>query len=204
MIRVNLLPAEEAERATARRQHLAVGSLALGVVVFILVAAHVWQGARFSAARRRLGRLNQEITNLAGTYGDVTRMEQQKRELREKLRVIAQLEARKVGPVKILADLSGAAPDKLWLTEFADAGGTLKLTGLGSDEQTVADFLRRLGTLPLFRTVDLDETSQVDQEGVKLKKFVIRAQLDYGSPVGPAQTAGGKTPSAKGAKGAKR
>ena len=182
MIRINLLPAEEAERAAERRQSLAVGSLALGAVIVLLVVAHLWQGARFGAARRRLGRLQQEISSLSAAYGDVTRMEQQKRELREKLRVIAQLEARKVGPVRILADLSGAAPEKLWLTEFADQGGTLRLTGLGADEQTVADFLRRLGTLPLFRTVDLDETSQVDQDGVKLKKFVIRGQIDYGVP----------------------
>jgi type IV pilus assembly protein PilM len=67
--------------------------------------------------------------------------------------------------------------------------------GLGVDEQTVADFLRKLGTLPFFQTVDLDETSQVDQGGVKLKKFVIRGQIDYGVPAAggdgsPGQEAG--------------
>ena len=91
----------------------------------------------------------------------------------DKLRVIGQLERKKVGPVRILAGLSEATPEKLWLTEFADAGGTLKLTGLGVDEQTVADFMRRLGTLSFFRTVDLDETSQVTQDGAKVKKFVF-------------------------------
>ena len=110
-------------------------------------------------------------------------MEQQKQELREKLRVIALLEAKKVGPVHILADLSEATPEKLWLTEFADTNGTLKLTGLGIDEQTVADFLRRLSALAFLRNVDLDETSQVNQEGAKLKKFVIRGQIDYGGPL---------------------
>jgi type IV pilus assembly protein PilN len=70
-------------------------------------------------------------------------IEQQKQELREKLRVIGQPEEGR--PVRILADLSSATPDKLWLTEFADSGGTLKLTGIGVDEQTVADFLRKLG-----------------------------------------------------------
>jgi Tfp pilus assembly protein PilN len=73
-------------------------------------------------------------------------------------------------------------------------GGWPKLTGFGSDEQTVADFLRKLGVLPVFQSVDLDETSQVTQEGVKLKKFVISGQIDYGAPAGAAQTASGKTP----------
>jgi len=194
MIRINLLPVEEAERAAERRTNLALGSLVLGIMVFVFVVAHVWQTARFASANRQLRRINADIAALAGPYADVTRMEQQKKELSEKLRVISQLEAKKVGPVRILAGLSEATPEKLWLTEYADAGGKLKLTGFGADEQTVADFLRKLGVLPVFQSVDLDETSQATQEGVKLKKFVISGQIDYGAPAGAAQTASGKTP----------
>jgi type IV pilus assembly protein PilN len=194
MIRINLLPVEEAERAAERRTNLALGSLVLGIMVFVFVVAHVWQTARFASANRQLRRINADISALAGPYADVTRMEQQKKELSEKLRVISQLEAKKIGPVRILAGLSEATPEKLWLTEYADAGGKLKLTGFGADEQTVADFLRKLGVLPVFQSVDLDETSQVTQEGVKLKKFVISGQIDYGAPAGAAQTASGKTP----------
>lgn len=196
MIRINLLPAKEAARAAGRRQELALGALVIGVAVFGLVMAHTWQKARMISASRQLRKVEAEIAALAGPFADVTRMEQQKQELREKLRVIALLEAKKVGPVKILADLSEATPEKLWLTEFADTNGTLKLTGLGIDEQTVADFLRRLSALNFLRNVDLDETSQVNQEGAKLKKFVIRGQIDYGGPVAPI-AAGDAAPGAK-------
>lgn len=199
MIRINLLPVEEAERAAERRQHLAMGTLVLGVVALLFVGAHVWQAARFSLANRQMNSLDKELTALAGPYADVQRMEQQKKELREKLTVIAQLEAKKVGPVRILADLSTATPDKLWLTEYADTAGALRLTGLGADEQTVADFLRRLATMSVFRTVDLEETSQVNQDGAKLKKFVIRGVLDYAAPgVSAMQTAGTKPAPARG------
>jgi type IV pilus assembly protein PilN len=200
MIRINLLPVQETERAASRRQDLVVGTLAFGLVVFLLVGAHTWQAARFASANRALRQLSQELTAIQGPFADVTRMEQQKQELREKLRVIAQLEAKKVGPVRILSDLSSAAPEKLWLTEYADSAGTLKLTGLGVDEQTVADFMRRLGTVAFFRGVDLDETSQVTQDGAKLKKFVIRAQIDYGGPEAPAQ---GGAPDPRAGSGAK-
>lgn len=196
MIRINLLPVEEAERAAERRQSLAIGSLGLGLVVLVFVAAHVWQGARFATNRSELGRLNKQIADLNGPFAEVTKVEQHKRELREKLRVIAQLEAKKVGPVRILADLSTATPEKLWLTEFNDTAGKFKLTGLGADEQTVADFLRRLGDTHFFQSVDLEETSQVLQEGAKLKKFVISGSIDYGAPAGGAMTAGAKAPGA--------
>jgi type IV pilus assembly protein PilN len=182
MIRINLLPARERARAAGRRLDMAVAALGLGVLALGLIGAHTWQRASIMGANRALRQVNQELEKIQGPFADVTRMEQQKQELREKLRVIAQLEAKKTGPVRMLADLSDAAPDKLWLTEFVDSGGTLKLTGLGVDEQTVADFLRRLGALSLFKTVDLDETSQIDQDGAKLKRFVIRARLDYAGP----------------------
>jgi type IV pilus assembly protein PilN len=179
MIRINLLPAEEAQRAAGRRQELAAGVLLLGIFVFGLVVAHTWQAARIAGAQRALRRVDQELADIQGPYADVTRMEQQKKELRDKLRVISELEAKKVGPVQLLADLSSATPDKLWLTEFDESGGVLKLSGLGVDEQTVADFMRRLGASKVFRGIDLDETSQVDVDGVKQKKFVIKGQAAY-------------------------
>ena len=179
MIRINLLPGEEAERAAGRRQNLALGTLVFGVAVAGLVAAHLWQGLRSSSVHHELSRVQTELKAIEGPYADALRIEQQKQELREKLRVIGQLEAKKVGPVRILADLSSATPDKLWLTDFSDQGGTLRLTGIGVDEQTVADFLRRLGMLPFLQSVDLDEASQIDQDGAKLKKFVISGQVDF-------------------------
>lgn len=189
MIRINLIPTEEAERAAGRRRDLAIGTLALAAIAFLLVGAHLWQGVQLASAGRQLERLKTELARIAQPYADVQRMEQQKAELREKLKVIGQLEAKKVGPVRILADLATATPDKLWLTEFSDVGGTLKLAGLGVDEHTVADFLRRLGSLTFFHRVDLDETSQVDQGGAKLKKFLIQGQVDYAASAEGAQAA---------------
>jgi hypothetical protein len=60
--------------------------------------------------------------------------------------------------------------------------------------------MRRLGTFSFFRTVDLDETSQVTQDGAKVKKFVIRAQVDYGDAPAepePEQKAPAKKPAGR-------
>jgi type IV pilus assembly protein PilN len=189
MIRINLLPAEEAQRAAGRRQEIAAAALVVGVGVLGLVFAHTWQQARISVAERELTRLSQELVAIQGPYADATRLEQQKKELRDKLRVIGELEAKKVGPVHVLTDLSTATPDKLWLTEFAETAGAVKVSGLGVDEQTVADFLRRLAGSPYFRGIDLEETSLVDQDGIKHKKFVIRGEVNYLGGAPSAQAA---------------
>jgi len=212
MIRINLIPAEEANRAAGQRRDTAAVAVAVGAAVLVLVLAHSWQQARIMTSNRALSRVNQQIASLQGSFAEITRMDQQKQELREKLTVIGKLEAKSGGPVKVLGDLSAATPDRLWLTELTESAGSVKLVGFGVDEQTVAEFLRRLGGSPFFAGVDLQETSQDDKSGVKQKKFVITAQVNYlgpqaapasagpAAPTAPARTAGPRTAAVERAK----
>jgi type IV pilus assembly protein PilN len=179
MIRINLIPVEEVQRAAGQRQEVVLGAFVLAVFGLGLVAAHVWQTARTASARRAIVRLDEELSAIAGPYADVSHLQQQKRELREKLRVIGELEAKKTGPLRVLVDLSSSTPDKLWLTEFNETAGAMKVSGLGVDEQTVADFMRRLATSSYFTDVDLDETTLVDKDGVKHRRFVVRGNVNY-------------------------
>ena len=186
MIRINLIPAEEVQRSAGKRQQMAIGAVVVGCAVLLLVLMHGWQQLALMAANREQAQLEREIAELKGPYETVLDMERQKKELEEKLAVISDLEAKKVGPVRMLIDLSEATPEKLWLTEFVETSGSARLSGLGVDEQTVADFLRRLDGSPFFLGVDLDETSQVETGGVKHKRFVIRANIDYAAaPAAP-------------------
>jgi type IV pilus assembly protein PilN len=187
MIRINLIPQEEIQRSAGRRQQIAVGLLAAAATAVLLIVAHGWQQVSSLATSRERGRLERQLAELKGPYEQVVQMEREKQELQEKLSVIRDLEAKKFGPVRMLADLSDATPDKLWLTDFSEKGGSIRLAGLGVDEQTVADFMRRLSTSPYFRNVDLEETSEpksnakggAKNDTMRQKRFVIRAQVNY-------------------------
>jgi hypothetical protein len=61
------------------------------------------------------------------------------------------------------------------------------MSGYSVDEQTIADFLRRLGSSSYFTGVDLEETTQVTQENVKQKKFTLKAQVNYAGGPPPAR-----------------
>lgn len=196
MIRINLLPAEEARAAETRRQELALGSLVVAGAVLLFVIAHVWQQTRIGSVNRELARLTQELLAIQQPYANVSKIEQQKRELREKLRVISELEAKRVGPVRVLEDLASSTPEKLWVTEFSEVGGNVKISGFGVDEQTVADLIRHLATSSFFKGVDLEETSLADQQGTKSKKFVVKGEVNYLGATPPTE-ASRKKPGAK-------
>jgi type IV pilus assembly protein PilN len=202
MIRINLLPTEEVERAADQRQQIATVGLVVAVSLLALVVIHSVQVARSARANHRLAQVREELEAITGPYQELVKIQAQQKELEEKLKVITQLEARSGGPVKVMSDLSGAMPDKLWLTEFSEAAGTVKMSGYSVDEQTIADFLRRLGSSSYFTGVDLEETTQVTQENIKQKKFTLKAQVNYaGGPATPAAAPGaqppGKTAAAK-------
>jgi len=179
MIRINLLPADEVKRVAETRQDMAIGALVVVVAVMLFVSAHAWQQVWSLATSRELARVNRELEAIHGPYLEISKMEKQRHELREKLQVINDLETKTGGPVRVLADLSRSTPPKLWLTDFSEANGQVQISGLGVDEQTVADFLRSLGESKFFQNIDLQETIQVDQNGAKQKKFVIVGKVDY-------------------------
>ena len=89
--------------------------------------------------------------------------------------------------MNVLSDLSHAAPEQVWLLEFKESGGLATISGLGLDDQTIANFMRKLDGSPYFDGVDLVETQQSEQDGVQLKRFVVNARLSYsGKDLGSA------------------
>ncbi len=192
MIRINLLPQEDAQRVAGKRQEMAVGGLVVVAAVGLLVLAHIWQEGRVGATRSTLASVDKKLEAIQGPFSEISKIEQQKQELREKLQVIGELESRTAGPVRMLADLSTATPDRLWLTELQQTGPQVKVTGFGVDEQTVAEFLQRLAQSPYFKGVDLQETSQDEESGGKQKKFVIAGTVTYLTPGAQGASAPGQ------------
>ena len=144
--------------------------------------------------------LKKEIEPLNVQLKEVGDLQQKVKALEQKIKVIDDLTKKKVGPVKVLESLSLATPSRLWLTEFKENGGNLTVSGLAVDNQTVADFLKALSTFAYFNNVDLIETTQVEEQGVPLKKFTIKSQLSYQplTPPAPPQKAGpGSAPETK-------
>jgi type IV pilus assembly protein PilN len=92
-----------------------------------------------------------------------------------------------------MADLAGATPDRVWLTDFSETAGSATITGQAVDNQIVAEFLRNLSTSPYFTTVDLVETMQDQVGDVKLRKFIVKATINYAATDKRAEGPGSKS-----------
>jgi len=187
VIRINLLPTREVEREAGRRQETRLVYLSVALVAVVLVGIEIGSRLRLAPLQAEYAKLQADIVALDKKSVELTKLETERKDLEEKLKTIATLEARKVGPVQVLADLSDAAPEQVWLVEFKETGGLATITGLGLDDQTIANFMRKLNASPYFDSVDLVETAQSEQDGVQLKRFVVNARLSYsGKDLGAA------------------
>ena len=198
MIRINLLPVKQAAQAERRRQELVRAVMLLLLLVALFALERFKQGWDLSALDTQIDEVQERVKALDVQVKDVRDLDAKQKALASKLKVIADLGRKRVGPVGVMNDLAKATPDRVWLTDFTEAGGAATITGQAVDNQIVAEFLRNLSSSPYFANVDLVETTQ-DQVGEnKLRKFIVKAQIDYAA-AGKAGTekagaAGGKPP----------
>jgi type IV pilus assembly protein PilN len=180
MIRINLLPVKETELAARRSQEIRLVVLMLVLLAIGIVADRVRAGRTVARLDQEAAELEAQLVVIRERVAEATRLDQQRKDLDTKLKVIAELSQKRVGPAGVLRDLSRATPDRLWLLDLTESGGAATVTGRALDNQTIADFLRALANSPYFTGVDLSETTQDEQTaGIKLKKFLLRANVNY-------------------------
>ncbi len=188
MIRINLLPLKETERAIGRRQQLSLVALGVAIALLIMIVPFIIQGRRLATLNTEIDELNKEIQQYNTQVKEVHELDRLKKEVQTKLRIIQDLNRKRMGPSRVLDDLSAATPDNLWLIDFGEINGQATVTGLALDNETIARFMRQLQESPYFYAVDLVETSRTTPQPanapggdtpVSFTRFIVKSGIDY-------------------------
>ena len=197
MIRINLLPTRAAEQASSQRKELILAGGILATALVAILAVHTLQSAKLTSVSNNKNRLEKELTQIRKDNSDLEKLEQQKKELEEKLRVVNLLTSpqRRTASVHVLDDLSSSTPEFLWLTEYAENRSATQIRGKAVDNQTIASFANNLSNSAYFRSVEIRETQQEAQTptrggrnaardttvpSVMMTRFLIEARIQYG------------------------
>lgn len=202
MIRINLLPVREARRAANMRKQGVLMGGAAGAGVALSLILSMWMTARISHERALISARETELKKLEEVQKEVKRFQTEQQEIEQKLAIIAQIEAARTGPVKLMDELAQRIPQRVWLTEMKASGGVLELRGHSLDAEIVADFAAALEDSPMLSGVDLRESNLEEVDGLKLAAFLMTAQYPYlKNPGGPDEPkkkgAGRRGPAAK-------
>jgi type IV pilus assembly protein PilN len=147
MIRINLLPVRQVKKREAGRQFLFAMA---GVALFAVIANAWWFFAMEGEQTKREGRLadtNARIQQLEKVIGEVNNIKKREEEVKKKLETLEVLRKQRGGPVKLLDALSTAIPKKVWMTDFDEKSGAVKLLGHAESYDDVSDFMKGLNTI---------------------------------------------------------
>jgi len=173
MIKINLLLGREERKKESIRKE---------VVVFMVVVVLVLAGIGFvqwMSSRQREDLVAQirnseaELKRLEIIKKEIKKAKANKKILEEKLSIIETLNKNRTRPVLIMSYLASEIPDKMWLKSLDKKDRSLTLEGVALDDETIANFMKRLQQSELFSTVQLVVTERVTIEKLNLKKFTM-------------------------------
>ena len=177
MIRINLRPVRISKRQEAVRKELIVGGIGLFAALLVAVFFYTMLGSEVSRVKGENASMKQELDQLSKTVRRVEEVDAMKAELETKLSVIAELKARKMGPVHMMDELSTATPEKLTLTGLSEKDGRLLLEGFALNHEIIAQFNSNLEMSDWFDEVFLISIEEEEQEGFRFQSFSIQGEL---------------------------
>ena len=204
MIRINLLPVREARRAANMRKQGMLLAFAAGAGVAVCLLLSTWMAARTAHEHSLIAARQAEMKKLETTLAEVKKFQKEQEDIEQKLAIIDQIEAARMGPVKIMDELATRIPQRVWLTKMAEHNGLLELEGRSIDAEVVADFAAALEESPLLSAIDLQETKLEEVEGLKLSDFRLTARYPFLKAPDPAKPKAAAAAAAKPAGSAHR
>jgi len=177
MIKINLLLVRESRKKETVKQQATLLLLFLALTVVVMIGIQLYLISRINATKSAIVQAENEIKQLKVKIGQIDNIKKLQEDVRKKLEVLKQLRNDKQGPVKRMAALSDAVPDKVWISKYAEAGDLISISGLAYTEELIADFMRNLEATRQFHQVELLVSEQVDMAGVKIKRFDLTCKI---------------------------
>jgi type IV pilus assembly protein PilN len=177
MIKINLLLVRGAKKKETFKQQIIILILFLVVTVVIMGGIYIYLLGKISSTKASITQAESDIQQLKAKIGQIDTIKKLQEDVRKKLDVLNQLRVGKTGPVKRLAALSDAVPDKVWITRYTESGEAVSIGGIAYTEELIADFMRNLEASRQFSLVELLVSEQIDVSGIKAKRFDLTCKL---------------------------
>lgn len=179
MIKINLLPTKKRppKKVIDLQQQLLLGFL---IIVLALIAmAFFWKRQRDQFAFLQKEKLTDEarIQSQDNVLREVKNVEEERKQVAEKIEVIEKLKKNQAGPVRLLDEISKALPVGVNLGSMNESGNSINIEGEAFTNDDVVRFVDNLKASPYLSNVTLLETDQTKSESIDIYKYKL--QFEY-------------------------
>jgi type IV pilus assembly protein PilN len=186
MIRVNLLEGTAEQRvslqktkvAARRGQQLFMLAAALLIFVIVIFVDHLWTNNAHASAKVELEKEEEQAKKLEADVKRKEDLENEMKQLDERIKVIKQLRAEQKGPVAMLSEINRRMPGgqaDFRLLSITQKGDQVQIIGTSLDQQVIANFAKQLEF-----SNNLFSNLRLSVEGKEVKSDKIPLQEDPG------------------------
>lgn len=177
MAHINLLPwREEAEKAKQREYFSILALVAIIAFAFVFAISQFFQ-AKINGQNTRNQYLKNEIQILNIRIAEIRTLDEKKKELEQRMRVVEQLQrSRNVG-TQVLNEIANVVPNGIYLTELKKQNNTLELIGKSESNNHLANMIREIERSDLFVDAILESITTSDAESKLLSDFKMRVLI---------------------------
>jgi type IV pilus assembly protein PilN len=179
MIKINLLLTRKEKKAGVRKE-VVILIVAVGLLLILLAALNWKIGKEKEDMVAQISETKKEIARYKSLAVEVTKAKEAQKVLQDKLNIINSLRKGKETPVRVLDEISVDKPEKLQLELMKKEGLKLAIEGIALDDETIVQFMTNLKKSKLFKNVDLIVSEQIEQNKIKLKKFILSCEIISG------------------------
>ena len=181
MIKINLLPYREKKKKENLTQQIFIAAGSFVAFILLLVWLQVWIDSSISDLKSQIKDSEDSLVELDKKIGNLDQFKNEKKELEQKLGVIATLEENRLAPVKTLDNLALLVPSKdIWLIKITQKGNSINIEGIGRDNVVAAEFMKDIEKFDPIKSVDLVSSKKTEISGITLQQFVFSCILKKG------------------------
>lgn len=180
MIKINLLQTRKERKKGGRKKDVFILILSVWALVLLLAGLHWSMEKERQEVWTQITETKKEIERYKSLAIEVTKAKETQKILQDKLNIINSLRKGKETPVRVLDEISVDKPEKLHLELMKKEGMKLNIEGIAMDDETIVQFMANLKRSNLFKNVDLIVSEQIEQNRIKLKKFILVCEIIAG------------------------
>ena len=130
--------------------------------------------------RAKVKTVNMETQKYKSIEEKLKTLKKKKRIIEEKIQIVSNLEKSRKKLLAILDTISeNFLVDKMWLEELEIEDNKVHIKGVALGNESIAEFMKRLETTPLFQKVDLIKTQKEKVQQINLTSFELDCKILY-------------------------
>lgn len=173
MANINLLPWREERREELKKEYLIILAASVICAGLIVFAWHYYVNDQIANQQNRNIYLEQNIRELNAQVKEINAMKAKREELKDRMRVIQDLQGNRPEIVHLFDELVQTLPDGVFFSQLSRSGASITIEGTAESNNRVSSLMRRLDRSDWFTAPNLVSVTANPDFGEQANDFKL-------------------------------